>query len=255
MARDIHYALVRRPGADYHLGITTRSEVDPDPARIYRQHLAYCRALEALGVTLIYLDALPGHPDAYFVEDTAVLVPGLAVITRPGAPERRGETTSIAAVLGEHMELAAIEAPGTIDGGDVLRVGKQVFIGISGRTNTAGAQQLADLLEQRDFQCRLLPVAGGLHLKSALNDLGPGRLLLRSGVPVPDMLREFAITETGPGEALAANVLWINDTLLMPGGYPATRERLQALGITIRELDVSAVEAMDGGLTCMSLRW
>ena len=248
-------AIVREPGPDLAGGLTAADLGPPDPVRARVQHRAYVEALEGLGLRVTVLPPLPGHPDACFVEDVAVVAAPLAVVTRPGAPSRRGETASVAAELAERREPAAIAAPGTLDGGDVLIVGRTCWIGLSSRTNEAGAAQLAELLEARGWECRTVPVSGGLHLKSGVNHVGGDILLLTehfAGLDVFAGWRQLVV----PGEeAYAANTLWLNDTLLVPAGFPRTAALLQETGRPLLELDVGEFRKLDGGLTCLSLRF
>lgn len=249
-------AILRLPGADYAQGLTTASEAGPpDPARMRAQHQAYADALAGLGLALEVLDPLPGHPDAHFVEDAAVVVPELAVVSRPGAPSRRAEAEALAPVLARHRPLARIHAPGTLDGGDVLIFGKTAFLGVSERTNEDGARQLAGLLAPHGYTCKLLPVGVGLHFKSSVNWVGEDRLLLTPGFAGRPEFAGYRSLVVDPAEAYASNTLWINGSLLTPSGYPRTRALLETLGMPILELDTGEARRMDGGLTCMSLRF
>src|SRR5438067_5365108 len=151
-------AILRRPGPDFAAGLTTAGLGTPDLAIMLAQHAAYADALRALGLEIEVLDALPGFPDAYFVEDVAVVVPELAVVTRPGAPSRLGEADAIVAALARYRPVARLSPPGTLDGGDVLVAGGTVFIGLSSRTNERGAAQLARLLEPHGYRSRTVPV-------------------------------------------------------------------------------------------------
>src|SRR5438067_5533831 len=175
---DIRQAILRRPGADFADGITTSRLGAPDHPRMLAQHAAYATTLRALGLGVDVLEPLPGFPDAYFIEDVAVIVPELAVIARPGAPSRRGESEAIVPVLARHREIGRVEDPATLDGGDVLIVDRTVFVGLSARTNTEGAAQLARFLEPHGYRVRTVPVATGLHLKSSVSWLGGETLLL-----------------------------------------------------------------------------
>ena len=174
----IQHAIVRDPGPDAAEGLTAQSGAPLCLEQLQHQHAAYCDALAALGVELIRLDPAPGFPDAYFVEDTAVVTPEIAIIARSGALERRGEEQSVARVLGRYRKLTEISAPGTLDGGDVLIVGRQVFIGLSRRTNPEGAAQLARVLARYDYRCTRVTVDDGLHLKSSVTHIGGRQLLL-----------------------------------------------------------------------------
>src|SRR3954470_2925609 len=174
-------AILRCPGADFAAGITTASLGAPDRARMLAQHAAYATTLRALGLAVDVLDPLPGFPDAYFVEDVAVIVPEIAVIARPGALARRGEVEAIAPVVARHREVVTLEEPATLDGGDVLIVHRDVLVGVSARTNAAGAAQLARFLERHGYRVRPVPVAAGLHLKSSVSFLGGDTLLVAEG--------------------------------------------------------------------------
>ena len=248
-------AITRRPGPDLAAGLTTADLGAPDWERALDQHTDYVVALRGLGLAVEVLPALPGHPDACFVEDTAVIVPELAVVTRPGAPSRRGETASVAAVLGTDRSLARIAAPGTLDGGDVLVAGRTCWIGLSARTNLAGARQLATLLEDRGYACALVPVGAGLHLKSSVNHLGGRRLLMTAEFAGLDCFAGWERIEVPVGEEYACNTLWINGTLLVPQQHPATAAKLGDLGLPLIALDTSEIKKLDGGLTCLSLRF
>jgi len=218
------------------------------------QHAAYADALRALGLEIEVLDPLPGFPDAYFVEDVAVVVPELAVVARPGAPSRRGEADAIVPVLARYRELARLEYPATLDGGDVLIAGRTVFIGLSARTNETGAEQLAGLLEPHGYRSQTVPVAAGLHLKSSVSWLGGETLLVSKRFADRPELRAFRHIVVDESEEPACNSLLMNGTLLTPAGFPKTRRQLDESGLPVVELDLTEPRRMDGGLTCMSLR-
>jgi dimethylargininase len=247
-------AILRRPGADFAAGLTTARLGAPDLGRMLAQHAAYADALQGLGLEVELLDPLPGFPDAYFVEDVAVIVQGLAVVTRPGAPSRLGEAEAIVPALTGHREIARLEPPATLDGGDVLVAGRSVFVGLSARTNDAGADQLARLLRPHGYETRAVPVASGLHLKSSVSWLGE-TLLLSGGFAARPELRSFRHIVVDATEDAACNTLLVNGTLLMPSGFPKTRRQLDGTKLPVVELDVSEARKMDGGLSCMSLRF
>jgi dimethylargininase len=247
-------AILRRPGPDFARGLTTAALGEPDPARMLAQHAAYAEALRALGLEVEILEALPGFPDAYFVEDVAVVVPELAVVARPGAPSRLGEADAIVPALARHRKIARLEDPARLEGGDVMVAGKSVFVGLSARTNEEGASQLARLLEPHGYRARTVPVAAGLHLKSSVSWLGGETLLLGERFADRPEFRAFRrIVVDASGEP-ACNSLFVNGTLLTPAGFPQARRLLEQTGLPIVELDVSEVRKMDGGLTCLSLR-
>lgn len=248
------HAITRVPGPDYPQGLTTSTLPAPDLDLALAQHEAYVRRLESLGLTVETLPAAPGFPDACFVEDTAVVVREVAVVSRPGAPSRRGETESMVEPLSAHRPLVRIEAPGTLDGGDILQVGRSFFIGVSDRTNEEGARQLAAILGAHGYESRVIPVAAGLHLKSSLNFVGRDTMLVTADFAGHPAIEGYRQIVCPGGEEYAANTLLVNGTLIMPSGYARTRSLLEALGLPIVELDTSEYRKMDGGLTCLSLR-
>jgi len=250
------HALVRRVGKNFAEGLTsTVSAVPPSYELIVKQQSAYLETLQSLGLELIVLDPQPDYPDAYFVEDTAVVTPDVAVITNPGANARKGEEKSIAPVLAEFREVAYIRAPATLDGGDVLEVGKHFIIGLSERTNKEGAWQLGRILERYGNTWATVPVGAGLHFKSSVNTIGRNTLLLTQEFAAQEQLRRYDKIVVDADETYAANTLLVNDCLLTPRGYPGTRQKLEKMGMKIIELDTSEMRKMDGGLTCMSIRF
>jgi dimethylargininase len=250
------HAIARQPGANFDHGLTTSTALGPPsyPLMLH-QHQAYLQALTESGLEVILLEDEPDYPDAYFVEDTAIVTPQVAVITRPGAPSRRGEEETIVPVLRRFRPITRIEAPGTLDGGDVLMAGNHFFIGSSLRTNWEGAAQLADALKQHGHTAEVVPVEAGLHLKSSVNYLGENTLLVTEALANYPGFAGYQRIILHPDEEYAANTLRINHVLLTPSGFPRTLEQLSRLGLKVIELDVSEVHKMDGGLTCMSLRF
>lgn len=249
------HAIARLPGANFDHGLTTADLGAPSYPLMLDQHQAYLDALKGLGLEVILLEQEDDYPDAYFVEDTAIVTPEVAVITRPGAPSRRGEEASIEPILSQYRPILRIVEPGTLDGGDVLMVGNHFFIGSSLRTNLEGAAQLAEALKQHGHTAEVVPVDAGLHLKSSVSTLGEDRLLVTQSLADYPGFAPYQRTILHPDEAYAANTLWVNGTLLTPQGYPRTLEMLNNLGLPVIALDVSEVHKMDGGLTCMSLRF
>ena len=249
------FAITRKPGEDFGDGLTTSSLGKPDYGRICRQHEDYIGALRSLGLEVTILDALPGYPDAYFVEDVAVVTREVAVITIPGAQSRKGETEHIMAALAIHRPIARIQPPGTLDGGDVMMVEKHCYIGLSERTNQDGATQLGGILRAYGYESTAVPLAGGLHLKSDINYIGRNTLLLTE--PLSDLLifDRFNQILVDAEEAYAANTLLVNGRLLTPKGFPRTKAKLLKAGFDILELETSELQKMDGGLSCMSLRF
>lgn len=228
-----------------------RSEIDVGVAR--EQHHRYEACLESLGCTLLRLPEVPEQPDSVFVEDVAVVLDEIAIATRPGAASRRGEVEAVAAALAPYRELATITAPGTLEGGDVLRIGKTVWVGLSGRTNPEGVEQMRALLEPRGYRVVAVPVAGCLHLKSAVTQAAEGAVLLHPGRVPAERFSSLDRIEVDEGEPLAANGLFVGGKLLYPSAFPRTRERLEKRGIPILGVDVSELAKAEGAVTCCSV--
>jgi dimethylargininase len=249
------YAITRKPGKTFDRGITTSDLGVPDYALVLKQHAAYMDTLRSIGLKVIELDPLPDYPDAHFVEDTAVVTPEVAIITNPGAPSRRGEEKSIAEILLQYRQVEYIQSPGTVDGGDVLMIGNHFLIGISQRTNPRGAEQLGLILEKYEKTWTTLQVGAGLHFKSSVNYVGKNSILVTQDFAYQEALNGYNKIIVDQEEEHSANTLWLNDHLLMPGGFPNTKTKLESLGLPIIELDVTEMQKMDGGLTCLSIRF
>jgi dimethylargininase len=228
-----------------------REPIDVGVAR--RQHHVYEQALVALGCQLVRLPELPDLPDSVFVEDAAVVLPELAVITRPGADSRRAEADSMADALHPYRNLVFIEAPATLDGGDVLVVGKRIFVGLSTRSNPEAVAQLQKLLARHGYSVSGLEIKDCLHLKSAASLIAPDTLLINPAWVDPGQLKEFELVEIDPTEPYAANGLPINETLIYPAAFPESRRRLEARGLKVNSVDVSELAKAEGAVTCCSL--
>jgi dimethylargininase len=228
-----------------------RVPIDVDRARA--QHRAYETALERAGCVIVHIEAAPALPDSVFVEDLAVVLDEVAVVTRPGAPSRRPEIDGVARLLARYRPLAAIDAPGTLDGGDVLVVGRTLYVGMSGRTNAAAAAQLRTIVAPHGYTVREVAVTGCLHLKSAVTRLTDGRLLAnRAWIDAAPFAGETLI-EVDPSEPDAANVVTIGGTLIYPAAFPHTRGRLERLGYQVHAVEVSEIAKAEGAVTCCSL--
>ena len=250
------HAVTRKPCKNFARGLTTAVGSEPaDYGLMVKQHAAYLEALTTAGLEVIVLDPLPDFPDAHFVEDTAVVTPDVAVITNPGAAARRGEAESIAPILAKFRKIERIQPPGTVDGGDVLQVGNHFFIGLSERTNKQGAEQLGRILQSHGNTWTVVAVGAGLHFKSSVNYVGRNTLLITTAFAHNKRLQGYDKIVTERDEEYAANTLLVNEHLLMPAGFPHTRRQLEPLGFKIIELEISEVRKMDGGLTCMSIRF
>lgn len=233
--------------------LTHLSRSNIDLARARSQHAAYVTALTDLGLSVRELKALPEQPDAVFVEDTALVLDELALITRPGAAVRREECASVSQALAEYRKLQTIEAPGTLDGGDILCADKDIFVGLSTRSNRAGIEQLAHWTSPFGYRVHAIEVKDCLHLKSAVSYLGDRTLLID-----PDWIGEaafesFRCLQRAPGEPGAANVLRVASTLLCSQSFPATEQRLLQAGYRVRSVPSDELAKAEGALTCCSL--
>lgn len=249
-------AIVRPPGKSMRHGITTATLGPPDHDRALRQHAAYRDALRNLGLEVTVLDADEEHPDATFVEDTALLTPHCAILTHPGAPSRKGEVESMRPVLQRHYTaIETITAPGTVDAGDIMQVANHYYIGLSSRTDTAGAQQLIRLLNQYGMTGSTIELTAVLHLKTGVSYLQNNCLAVSGELVDHPQFRRYTRLEIPAAESYAANSLWVNGTVLIPAGHPITKQRISAEGYTIMELEMSEFRKLDGGLSCLSLRF
>jgi dimethylargininase len=256
-------AIVRRPAPTFAAGLTSAGEGPPDLARALEQHRAYCEALAALGLELTELATDAAYPDGTFVEDTAIVTGRGAIITRPGAPSRSGEVDSVARALRSfYSHVQPIVAPGTVDGGDVCEADGQFLIGVSGRTNEPGAEQLVEHLRHMHYRARIVDirsVPGLLHLKTGITHLGAGVWVV--GAPLVDTVRAWdlkpmrEIIPVDAAEGYAANCVRVNDAVLIARGYPRLAAALSERGFAPLPLDMSEFRKMDGGLSCLSLRF
>jgi dimethylargininase len=252
-------ALARPPAATFAAGLTEAGLGAPDLDLALAQHAAYCAALERAGLAVVELPADPDFPDSTFVEDTAIVTARGAVLTRPGAASRAGETAAIAAALAAlGVDCVQIEPPGTVDGGDVCETDDGFLIGLSSRTNETGARQLIERLAAWGYRAATLDVrALGpalLHLKSGLSELGEGRLAVVAELAGHPALAGRELVVVAPAEAYAANCIRVNDRVLVADGFPRFAAELERLGYRVERLAMSEFRKMDGGLSCLSLR-
>lgn len=247
-------ALTRAPTAAIRrceLTHLAREAIDVDQAR--RQHRLYEEALEFLGCRVERLPELPEQPDAVFVEDTAVVLPELAVITRPGAVSRRPETQTMATALAPYRTLEHLRAPATLDGGDVLCMGATLYVGLTARTNEAGVEQLRAAVAPHGYRVCPVEVEGCLHLKSAVAAIADETVLLNPRWVDESVLEGLRVIEIHPEEPAAISVLRVGDSLLMVTGCPRTRATLEGAGCIVREIDFSELAKAEAGLTCCSI--
>lgn len=253
------HAITRLPGATFAEGLTRVDLGRASPALALAQHAAYCEALRACGLAVTVLPADDAHPDGTFVEDTAICVPGGAILTIPGAPERQGEVPPVAAALRAHFDtLATIAGDGRVDGGDVCEAGTHVFIGLSHRTNAEGATQLTAWLATQGFTSSTVDIRGIdsiLHLKSGMAALAGDRLVLIDDLAGHPAFSGWEGIGVDADESYGANAVQVNDRVLLASGHPKLAARLRGLGYDVVELDMSEFAKLDGGLSCLSLRF
>ena len=256
-------AVVRPPAENFAAGLSSATEGPPDVSRALEQHARYVDALRDCGLGVTCLEADARYPDGTFVEDTAIVTARGAVLARPGAPSREGEVRGMVACLRNfYQELPAIEPPGTVDGGDVCEADGHFLIGISARTNAHGARQLAEHLARFEYTSSVIDIRSNsslLHLKSGIAYLGDGlwaadgsirdALESQSAIGVRDLIM------VSPAEAYAANCVRVNDAILVAAGYPLISAALERRGCRVVQLEMSEFRKMDGGLSCLSLRF
>jgi dimethylargininase len=253
-------AIVRLPGENFSQGLTlSEAPSGADFRKALEQHAAYCRALEACGVEVILMSADDHYPDGAFVEDTFVIAERVAIATRPGAKTRVGEVAAVAQAVQElQPRLERIEAPGTVDGGDICQVDDHFLVGLSARTNEAGAAQLATILARYQYTSSTLDIRHHpslLHLKSGIAYLGERRFLVAPGFPPIAGLARCDMIQVAADEVYAANAVRVNDEVLIAAGFPILASTLGRLRYRVRCLDMSEFAKMDGGLSCLSLRF
>jgi dimethylargininase len=250
-------AIVRRPAKSMIEGITSNPQLGkPDYAKALRQHATYIEALEKCGVEVTVLPADERFPDSCFMEDVAVCTRKFAIVTNPGAASRNGETEGIAEILGRfYKDVDRIEAPGTLEGGDVMMVGDRFYVGLSARTNKEGARQFIAALEKRGFAGQSVELHEVLHLKTGLSYQEDGFLLISGEFLRAREFASFKKIEVEPDEAYAANCIRVNDYVLVPAGFPKTEAKIRAAGLRVILVDTSEFRKLDGGLSCLSLRF
>lgn len=253
---DFTHALLRRPGPSAVKGLRAGGGPDPDYAGLLAEHSAYAEALVAAGLEVTVLDPLASHPDALFVEDPALVFPEGAILLRPGAPSRKDEGEylrgELAARFAQVLELGA----GYADGGDVLALPDRVLIGLSARTDAAGAEALAGLLDRLGYKAEIVaPPRGVLHLKTASSLIDEETVLATATLAASGILAGCRLLEVPAGEESGANVLRVRDTLLVGQGYPGIIRLLDGCSAAVVPLANTEIAKIDAGLTCLSLRW
>jgi dimethylargininase len=233
--------------------LTHLSRTSIDLPRARSQHQAYVQALRDLGCDVLQLPAEPDLPDSVFVEDGAVVVDEVAVLTRPGAETRRAEVDSLARALQPFRELVFLREPALLDGGDVLRLGRDVYVGLTSRSTAAGIDQLGAALRPHGYRVHPVEVQGCLHLKTAVTQVDDGRVLLNPDWISPIHFTGMEAVEVDPKEPMAANALRVQDTLVYSDSHVRTAERLRAAGVNLRTVPADELGKAEGGVTCSSL--
>jgi len=233
------------------LSFIERIPIDMEKARA--QHHAYENALASLGARVISLPEEPELPDSMFVEDPAIVLDELAVVFPLGTETRRREAASLAKAISRFRKIAAVTLPGTVEGGDIMRVDRKLFVGQTSRSNEEGIRQLRGIVQSYGYEVIAVPVTGCLHLKSGVTHLGKNILLANRGWFDPAPLAGFEWIDVDPAEPHAGNALALNGTVLFPASFPQTRARIEAKGFHVLPLDISELQKAESGLTCSSL--
>jgi len=250
-------AIVRKPGHSLLNGITSAPELGkPNYKLALKQHHAYIEALKSCGVEVTVLEADERFPDSCFVEDVAVVTKNCAIITNPGATTRKGEEKEIIEVIKKfYNDIEYIKEPGTLEGGDVMMVKDHFYIGLSKRTNREGAEQLIKALGKYGMSGSIVEMSEMLHLKSGLAYLEDNVLLVASEFINNTEFNKFNKIIIDKEEGYSANCIRVNDYVLVPAGYPKTKEKIEAVGLSVIVVDTSEYRKVDGGLSCLSLRF
>jgi dimethylargininase len=246
VTRDINSAM-----ASCELTFLPRSDIDVGRAR--QQHQQYQSVLSKMGCAVVAVPTKPGLPDSVFIEDTALVLDEVAVLCRPGAESRRAEVAGVESVLRQFRDLVSIQTPGTLDGGDLLVVGKIIFAGLSTRSNKSGIEQLQRIVADYGFSVISVETTECLHLKSAVSEVAPGLLLINPKWIEKSLFEEYELLDVDKDEAHGANALLVGQGLIYPTSFPRTADKLMARGIDVTLVDVSELQKAEGAVTCCSL--
>jgi dimethylargininase len=249
-------AIVRLPCWNLKEGLSSSDLGIPDYEEAFSQHVAYISSLKKLGIDVTILEANDLYPDSVFIEDAAICDREFAVITRPGAPTRRGETERMKEILAEFFNyIEIINPPGTLEGGDVMKVNDHYYIGISARTNHKGADQFIRILNKYGLTGEKVQLEKMLHLKTGISYLENSYVLVSGELAECHQFSKYRRIIVDPHESYAANSIWINGVVLVPEGFPDTRRKIEKSGFEIVAIDTSEFRKLDGGLSCLSLRF
>ncbi|MCC3862028.1 dimethylarginine dimethylaminohydrolase family protein [Pseudemcibacter aquimaris] len=249
-------AIVRTPSRSMVDGITEADLGKPDYENALKQHADYIEALKECGLEVTVLPAVEEYPDSCFVEDPALMTPHCAILTNPGAESRRGEVAHIAdAVKSFYDNVEEIKTPGFVEAGDIMMVGDHYYIGLSERTNQEGADQMIAILEKYGMTGSVVEMSEMLHLKTGLGYLEDNNLVACGEFLSKPEFQKYNLMEIDQNDSYSANSVWINGTVLVPAGFPETSALIEKAGYKVREVDVSEYQKLDGGLSCLSLRF
>ena len=250
-------AITRKPAPGIVHGLRAEDIGDPDFDQMLQDHAHYVATLQQAGASVTELSALEDFPDSVFVEDVALCLPGVAILMRPGAPSRAGEVAQMAPVLHAMFEqVVALEGPGFIEGGDILTTSKEILVGRSERTDSAGIAELAEIVKHWDYHLReVVTPPGVLHFKTDCSLLDVETILATPRLDASGCFEGYRVIHTADGEEAAANSIRYNELVLMPAGFPHTRARLLDAGYEVREINNSECAKLDGGMSCLSLRF
>lgn len=248
--------IAKVPGESYVNGLTTSDLGKPNYDTLLKQHDAYIEALKQCDVSINVLPKNEAFPDSTFVEDTAVLTPEFAIVCNPGAKSRNDEIKEIEPVLKEHYtNIFYIETPGYVDGGDVLQIEKQFYIGISDRTNEAGAQQFKEIVENNGYEATIIPLEKFFHLKTGISYIGKNTVVVAGEFINHPAFNDYTKIIISDEDEYSANCIRVNDYVIIPAGFPQTKEKLNEAGFETIEVPMSEFQKHDGGLSCLSLRF
>lgn len=250
------YAITRKPSRSMIDGLSEAEMGLPDYDKALIQHDDYIAALKECGLEVMELPAIEEFPDSCFVEDVALMTPHCAILTNPGAESRRGEVSHIEEAVRAHYDVVEhITSPGFVEAGDIMMVEDHYYIGLSERTNEEGANQLIAALEKYGMSGSVVQMSEMLHLKTGLGYLEDNNLVACGEFLTKAEFQKYNLIEIDPSDSYSANSVWINGTVLVPKGYENTVKAVEKLGYNVREVDVSEYQKLDGGLSCLSLRF
>ena len=250
--------IVKKPARTMVNGISTANLGKPDYEKALKQHEEYVKTLKECGVDVKILEADEKYPDSTFVEDPAVLTDKCAIITNPGANSRKGEIKDIKNAIEKYYssdQIFEIKEPGTLEGGDIMQVEDHFYIGVSDRTNKDGAKQLLDYLNKFNYTGDIVEFKGILHLKTGMSYIGDNTLLATELFADKEIFTNYKIIKVSEKEAYASNCIRVNDYVIVPDGYPETKKKIEKNGFKTKTVDVSEFRKIDGGLSCLSLRF